>query len=70
MYEAGYHLHERDFAHRRQAKRNEAEQFRMSKATRSDNQGVASSFGHFFDSVAERTRSWLAPSPTPKEQCC
>ena len=70
MYETGYHLHVDDFAHRRQARRQEAEQFRMLKATHSDSSGVASSLGHFLASVTERARSWLAPSPTPEGQCC
>jgi hypothetical protein len=70
MYETGYHLHDRDFAYRRQARRNEAEQFRMLRAARSEDQGDAPSLGHFVGSMTERARSWLAPAPTPREQCC
>lgn len=70
MLEAGHHLYEQDFAHRRQARRNEAEQFRISRAARGDNQGVSWSFGRFFGALTERARDWLAPDPIPREQCC
>jgi hypothetical protein len=69
MLEAGYHMHEQDFVYRRQARRKEAERFRISKATRRDNRIFSLSRGRIFSSLSERARAWLAPTPSPKEHC-